>query len=148
AGDDEQHYVVDPAAEETTDATQRDADKSRCDHRHETAQHRDARAENQPREIVAPKTIGAELVCGIRTFHPVRWQKTTGKVLSERIVRRQERREQRAEEDQSNDRGADPKPGAAPIAPAGCGLRKLGHAPRSLGSRTAFTRSAASVSPI
>ena len=59
------------------------------DHRHDADQQRDARAIDQPREIVAAELVGAEQVAGLGALHPERRLEAIAEILRERIVRHQ-----------------------------------------------------------
>ena len=87
--DGEQHDVVDAAAEEAAEHAERDADQAGRDHRHDADQQRDARAIDEPREIVAAELVGAEQMSGLAALHPERRHETIAEILRERVVRHQ-----------------------------------------------------------
>ncbi len=150
-GDGEQHHVVDAPAEETAEHAERDADQAGREHRHDADQQRDARAIDQPREIVAPELIGAERMLGPAAVHPERRHQTLAEVLHERILRHERIADERSRRDQGDDGNAERE---ARLADARR-LRRLNggnsrgaHAALSLGSSNALRMSASKVRPI
>ena len=145
-GDGEQHGIVDPAAQKAAQHADGDADQGRHDRDRDADQHGNAAAPDQAREVVAAELVGAQQVVGVGAVHPERRQQALAEVLGEGIVRHQQRGEDRADHGDAHDERADPGADALPAALGAGRDRHHAHGPRSLGSSTAFIRSASMVS--
>ncbi len=105
--------VVDPAAEVAGDEADDHAEQARDEHRGEPDHQRDARAEDDAGEDVAPEVIGAERMQAPLLVLPARLLEALADVLLERIERRHERREHRGQHHRQHHRGAEER-GAPP----------------------------------
>jgi hypothetical protein len=111
--DREQHHIVDAPAEEAADHAERDADHARRDHRHDADQERDARAVDEPRQIVAAELVGAERMRGLRPLHPEWRNEPIAEILREGIRGHEGIAEQRSGGDHADDRKPDREAGGA-----------------------------------
>ena len=95
--------LVHPAAEIAREDAEHGADDAGEDHRGEAHHHRDPGAEDQPRQHVAPKLVGAEQVVHGAARLPERRMEARGEAADLGIMRRQDVGEDRHEGDDAED---------------------------------------------